>query len=169
MNLDEFWNLIEQSRAGGTECEEQAEKLTELLAKLPPQEIKSFDLIFGQRMAESYRWDWWAVGYIVNGGCSDDGFDYFRAWVIAQGRAYYEAALQEATRAGDAADPESDEHECEDIMTAAFSAYMEVTGKEMPIEFGEVAYPPKPLGEAWDENDLPRLYPELCRRFSWEN
>lgn len=57
MNLDQFWNLIEQSRDGAEDCDDQAEKLTKLLAQLPPEEIKSFDLHFGALMAQSYRWD----------------------------------------------------------------------------------------------------------------
>ncbi|MFF5497583.1 DUF4240 domain-containing protein [Streptomyces aquilus] len=28
----------------------------------------------------------------MNGGCSDDGFDYFRGWPIAQGREDFERA-----------------------------------------------------------------------------
>jgi hypothetical protein len=31
-------------------------------------------------MDRSYRNDLWAAGYLINGGCSDDGFDYFRGW-----------------------------------------------------------------------------------------
>ena len=37
-------------------------------------------------MDDSYRWDLWGAAYLANGGCSDDGFDYFRGWLIGQGR-----------------------------------------------------------------------------------
>jgi hypothetical protein len=30
--------------------------------------------------------DQWGAAYLANGGCSDDGFDYFRGWLIGQGR-----------------------------------------------------------------------------------
>jgi hypothetical protein len=33
------------------------------------------------------------VAYQLNGGCSDDCFVYFRCWLLAQGRASWEAAL----------------------------------------------------------------------------
>ncbi len=54
------------------------------------------------------------MAYIINGGCSDDGFDYFLGWLIAKGRKYFEAALVNPERAGDGAEP-GDVVECEDI------------------------------------------------------
>ncbi|MFE5591185.1 DUF4240 domain-containing protein [Streptomyces sp. NPDC056549] len=33
------------------------------------------------------------AAYMVNGGCCDDGFDYFRGWLIAQGRNVFERAV----------------------------------------------------------------------------
>ena len=40
---------------------------------------------FFRELAEAYRHDLWAMGYIVNGGCSDDGFCYFCCWLIGNG------------------------------------------------------------------------------------
>ncbi|MFL6076856.1 MAG: DUF4240 domain-containing protein [Mycobacteriales bacterium] len=37
-------------------------------------------------MAESYQGDLWGAAYLINGGASDDGFDYFRGWLIARTR-----------------------------------------------------------------------------------
>ena len=93
MDTDGFWDLIEASRHGDQGCEEQTRILTALLAQLEPEGIVSFQRHFAERRRESYRWDLWAVAYIVNGGCSDDCFDYFRGWLIAQGREYFETAL----------------------------------------------------------------------------
>lgn len=171
MNLDQFWNLIEQSRADTNDCDEQGAKLIELLAQLPPEEIKNFDLQFHALMAQSYRWDWWAVGYIVNGGCSDNGFEYFRAWVISQGRGYYEAALKDAARAGDNANPERDDWECEAVMYAGYIAHQQVTGQETYLEDHKtgLAYPPEPLGEPLDDDDLPKHFPDLCERFGYND
>jgi len=41
-------------------------------------------------MADSYRVDLWGAAYLINGGCSDDAFEYFRGWLIVQGRGTYE-------------------------------------------------------------------------------
>ena len=39
-----------------------------------------------QRLAEAYRWDIWAIAFIINGGCSDDGFEYFRGWLVRKAK-----------------------------------------------------------------------------------
>ncbi len=36
-----------------------------------------------------------AVTTIMMNGCSDDSFDYFRGWLIAQGKDVYHAALRD--------------------------------------------------------------------------
>ena len=44
-------------------------------------------------MDRAYRQELWGAAYLINGGCSDDGFVYFLGWLIAQGRDVYQAAL----------------------------------------------------------------------------
>jgi hypothetical protein len=44
-------------------------------------------------MSCSYLGSLWAAAYRINGDCSDDGFDYFRDWLITQGRDMFEAAV----------------------------------------------------------------------------
>jgi hypothetical protein len=45
-------------------------------------------------IATAHRWDLWGAAYIMNRGCSDDGFVYFRGWLISQGFDRYHAALK---------------------------------------------------------------------------
>ena len=52
-----------------------------------------------------YTWDLWGVAYILKGGCSDDGFEYFRAWLIARGRDFVAQALADPEGLGVAIDP----------------------------------------------------------------
>ena len=163
MDISEFWQLIEQSRDGTSECEEQAERLVELLAELEPKQVVDFDRHFTERMIEAYRWDLWAVAYIVNGGCSDDGFEYFRCWLIGQGEEYFDAALQDPENAANHVEP-GEEVECEDLLYAASRAYEELTGdEEMPWE--EIPRPAEPTGEPWEEDELETLYPRLAEKF----
>lgn len=81
---EQFWKLIKQSKRGTEDCDEQAEKLTELLIGLEPTEIIAFERHLTRRINDTYRWDIWAVAYIINGGCSDDGFEDFRAEDLLQ-------------------------------------------------------------------------------------
>ena len=87
--LDErgvFWRLIELSRKGSEgDLYMQLDNLRERLMKLTEEEVRSFDRILWELMDESYRADLWGAAYVIKGGCSDDGFDYFRAWLIMQG------------------------------------------------------------------------------------
>jgi Protein of unknown function (DUF4240) len=96
VDLDRFWELIEAAAvAVDVDCEAQAERLTAMLEQLAPEEIVSFERHFTRRLAEAYRWDLWGLAYQLNGGCSDDDFVYFRCWLLAQGRATWEAALRD--------------------------------------------------------------------------
>jgi hypothetical protein len=163
MNEELFWKLIKQSKRGTDDCEEQAVKLTALLTKLEPKEIIAFERLLKKRRNEAYRWDLWAVAYIINGGCSDDGFEYFRGWLIAQGKEYFEASLQNAEHAAKRVQ-EGDEAECEAILYVAQEAYNDKTGTEMPAL--KIATPKKPKGKGWKDDDLEKLYPKLWKRFS---
>ena len=165
MTHDQFWSLIEQSRAASTECESQVEALTAILAKLPVDDIVAFDGIFRELVHQAYRWDLWAVAYIIGGGCGDDGFEYFRCWLIGQGRSYYEQALKSPEHAADNANP-GDIAECEELAYASNYAYEQVTETEMPVVFGSHPAPAKPAGVPWEEEDLEVLYPDLYARFS---
>ena len=163
MNDEEFWRHIESSRLGVADCDEQSEKLSKILSELEPQEIVDFDRIMRQRLIEAYRWDLWAVAYIVNGGCSDDGFEYFRGWLIAQGKDYFEAALVNPENAAAQASADQDV-QCESILYVATEAFEEKTGAEMP--FTNVPQPSEPSGQVWDEDKVEELYPALAQRFS---
>ncbi|MFB7650948.1 MULTISPECIES: DUF4240 domain-containing protein [unclassified Streptomyces] len=64
-----------------------------LLASWPVEEIVAAEQVLWELMVDSYTNPLWAAAYIANGGCSDDGFDYFRGWLIAQGRGVFERAV----------------------------------------------------------------------------
>ncbi len=161
MTTDTFWDIIESARAEDSEPDSVAASVQSKLEELPLSEVLGFNEELDRRRAESYRWDLWAVAYIVNGGCSDDGFEYFRAWLIAKGRSYFEAALADPVRAADEA--EFDANECEDMLYVASSVYRDRTG-DYPKGSG-VAFPTSPIGDPWDEDDVDSLFPELKDRF----
>ena len=162
MDLEAFWKLIEASKRGAEDCEEQSEQLVASLKKLQAEEIASFDRLFQSRRIEAYTWNLWGVAYLVNGGCSDDGFDYFRGWLIAQGRKRFEAAIKDPESVVSFAEP--DECECEDILSAAAQAYEESTEKSLPAS--DVKSPEEPLGSPWEEEDLERLFPKAAKKYS---
>jgi hypothetical protein len=166
MTDERFWSLLEKARAAGRgDCFKTAAALQRSLEALSTGEILGFGLRFHDRLRESYRWDLWGVAYLVNGGASDDGFEYFRAWLIGQGHEYYAAALKDPERAAERAGRRQD-NECEQLLYCAMQAYEKKTGRAMPMMPHEPgAAPAKPAGTAWKEEDLPRLFPNVARKF----
>lgn len=159
MDQGQFWRLIEAARKEARgDINVQLEILTRKLAALPEEEIVAFDQIFHEMMALSYRWDLWGAAYVLNGGCSDDGFDYFRGWLIAQGETVFRNALEDPESLADVAQPEV---ECEEMFYVAASAYQTKTGDpNMPPP--KVKMPPEPIGEEWDEETVDERYPRLA-------
>ncbi len=163
MDRNAFWALIDQARTEADSVLDVAPALAGLILDLEPDETVSFAQHIKDLTAESYRWDPWAAAYIVNGGSADDGFEYFRGWLIAQRRERFQAALENPASIDDYAEP--DENECEEILYVANEAYESRTGDKFPYESVDSPSPSEPAGQPWDEDDLERLYPELCERF----
>ncbi len=164
MNEEKFWKLIEESRLNLSSPYDQSNQLVDLLKKESKEDIIGFDRIFTAKRFESYRWDFWAVAYILNGGCSDDGFEYFRCWVIGNGKSAFESALKDPVSMANLTSPDNDMNENEELMYAASIAYEVVTGSKMP--YSKAKYP-EIKGEEWNEEELPNRYPALCNKYGW--
>jgi hypothetical protein len=162
MTRDEFWQLIDSTRPKGFWAALHSGYLEMKLETLAEEEIISFDCHFREVMAESNRWDLWGAAYIVNGGCSDDGFEYFRAWLVSQGRRYYEKCLKDPEAVGARAE-RNDRTEDEEFMYCALEAYREKTGRDLPAV--DVPRSRTPVGQPWAESDFPTLYPKLAKKF----
>lgn len=165
-----FWSLIEKSRKGKQRIKHQVQinNLIKELKKLSATEISEFNLIFNSLLSKSYRWDLWGAAYIINGGCSNDTFDYFRSWLIGQGKEMFYKALH---------DPESLtslishrlEYDWEGLEYCAAEAYEAKTGEDIySAQDNERSVPSflkEPMGEEWKEEDLPTRFPKLWEAF----
>ena len=162
MNEDTFWRLVDSVwDQAGPITDEYGDALRSMLAALAPEELIGFEKLFDDVMNRAYRWDLWGAGYVVNGGCSTDGFVYFRAWLVMQGRELFERALADPDSLADlCGDPEED-YECEDVLYVARELYEEKTGSEMPYHGTIDAVSSGPAGERWEEDDLEALLPRL--------
>jgi hypothetical protein len=171
MTRDEFWNIIADSRRGfdpkrrDGNMDRQAERLEQLLSAMQADELQAFRRICTQLYFDAYRWDLWAAAYIIEGGCSDDGFMDFRYWLVSMGREVYEAAM---------ADPESlvDVAYAPGIEVCAFEGFgyiaqrvLEVEGVPDPVESSDFEHPHEPAGERWEDDDLPKRFPKLWAKF----
>jgi len=160
MNIDEFWAIVDASRA--EEQEDQLEKLRKRLNKLPQSEIIDFYQHYYHRLQEAYRWDLWGAAYIINGGCSDDWFAYFRDWLIAQGREVYETALQDPESLRNVATPEeADFEDFRYVMHEVFEEKFEQDLAEVPQLADLSESEGEPVGSEWEEEELNDLFPKL--------
>ena len=157
-----FWEIVGRAKEeAGDDWESRPDTLKSLLLKLTPEEICQFDLDYHKKLIEAYRWDLWGAAYLINGGCSDDGFDYFRDFLISEGRQVYEAALKNPDSLAELGDLE--DAELESYRYVIYEAYEELTGKEMP--FADIDYPDDPAGHSWEEDDLEKMFPKLAAKY----
>ena len=162
MNHNQFWNIIEHAKQRHPDdSEAQANAVCDSLKELPADEIIAFDKIYDEFRFNAYSWDLWGAAFAINGGCSDDGFEYFRAWLISRGREVYERALADPDSLADEFDPSSDEHELESLFYAPLYAYEASVGEPMPQRERNF---PELKGKEWDESDLDARYPRITAK-----
>ncbi len=165
MTEEIFWKLIDASRAArNPQLSDQAQVLERELACLPPAEIVQFDRMFRELHAKAYTWNLWAAAFIIEGGCSDDGFMDFRSGLIGLGRdAYVDAVRDPATLASQPT--RGVDFSQEELAYAAANAYRRLTGSDIPDS--GVEQPSEPAGEPWDEDRVAEKYPDLASKFGF--
>lgn len=103
MHTDSFWSLIaEMKKECGQDVDASLQWLTEQLTARGPQQAQDFNDIFHGYQQLANQYGLWNGASLMCGGCSDDGFIDFRAWLIAQGREVYLAALADPDSLADA-------------------------------------------------------------------
>jgi hypothetical protein len=166
MTKELFWKIMsETSIASGKNAAIQQGLLEQRLNELAPDEIIEYDAIFQELVNDAYDWKLWAAAYIINGGCSDDGFMDFRGWLVGQGEAVYTKALADPDSLSELEQLDGD-YNWEGYGYLAFMAYEQKTGKQMPLR-QNTTYNSEPKGEAWEEEELSTLLPKLSKKHAW--
>ena len=94
MDDDRFWAFIDAAReAAGDDVEERVGGLEQVLLNHHADEVQAFQDKYDELHQRANTWELWGAAFLINGGCSDDGFHYFRDWLISEGEAVFEAAL----------------------------------------------------------------------------
>ena len=163
--LDEalFWELIANTRAKTESTLEQVALLGESLRAFKGADIKRFGALYAKQMKQLYHWNVWALAYAARGGCSDDAFEEFRAWIILQGDPGLVAlAIDDPARAAMLvpANPDLPEGPCVSIIQEAYlsraGAWLELPAIDLD----------KPKGREWEEDALEQDYPDLARHYA---
>ncbi|AWK08176.1 DUF4240 domain-containing protein [Streptomyces spongiicola] len=170
MDETEFWEIIDSTReAAEGDPEDHADLLVGRLLQLDPDSVLDFARHFEARYNRAYRWDLWGAAAVLLGGASDDAFDYFRCWLIGQGREVFEGAVHAPDSLAELLDDfdEDIDGDGEELGYAADEAYEQLTGTAAP-DPGIAAQPAEPEGAPFDlESDrvLAERFPALWERF----
>jgi hypothetical protein len=171
---ERFWSIVDAANAAaGGDCGRQAQLVAQALQAVPVDEILAFHQIFDEVQAAAYQVDLWGAASLINDGCSDDGFEDFRGWLIGRGRGVYQAALRDADWLASLPEVTSRRHphrprlECQDLLSAWVVAYQAVTGEEPPPWPSASPVRQVLLGEDWDFGNDQELARRLPRLWSW--
>lgn len=93
-----FWKFIDEARAAGPTSEARLRALGRKLDAAPDADVEAFDAAVWGWFRALDRRELWAAADTLLGGCGDDCFMDFRAWLLLQGR----SRVLEAVRAPDA-------------------------------------------------------------------
>jgi len=175
MSADQFWQIIERAARSDHDPDAHMEALRAALRELSPEQIISFEVAFRRYLNEAYSWDLWGAAYVVHGGCSDDGFEYFRRWLVSRGRDVYEVALADADSLAqlDVRPGADGVWQFEEIYYVLTDIFEEKGGEGDVRDYSEPEAGlggPGPSGEPFEEDEehLAPRYPNLWRRFGTE-
>lgn len=131
--LDEviFWNIIDASLKSSKNQDDQETFLVKEIEKLTPKEIIGFRLRTDKLLYDTYNSKMWCAGYIMNGGCSDDGFEYFRNWIISRGKDTYYAAKENPDSLISEYIEDEEFYDFEGFWYVALTAFTNKTGKDL--------------------------------------
>ena len=131
MTESTFWELLGTCKEEGDDADEQIEWLVTRLSRKSVKDIVMFDSIFNENYHKSYTSDLSAAAYIVMGGCSDDCFDYFRAWMLYLGKDMYLTAIENPETLlpyFKLLEEQEEIPQLEELLSVACMAYEEKTG-----------------------------------------
>jgi hypothetical protein len=163
-----FWSLIDDTRSvSDGSPERHASALRRRLSALPAGQILGFERRWREHDRDAYRWELWAAGYLLNGGCDEACFEHFRSYVIGLGRDVYRAAIRDADSLVFLAEGPRHQfaYDATGLSFAAMDAYAERTGDEMPAIGPEL--PEEPFGQEWDEATPELVVPKIAAAVGW--
>jgi len=172
----QYWESVDRARVNADDDREFLDDLTKELETWTPKELVGFRLRTDILLSESYSSELWCAAYIMNGGCSDDGFEYFRCWLISNGQVMYEAAINDPDSIALHLEAEQEYYELEEFWYAANNVFDNKTGKDLNdyidrdvFNYGESHYVGTEF--TWSEDDpesmkviCPRLYSRFIEK-----
>lgn len=155
---EKFWQTV--SAANG-----DPDQLKDILDAQSTPDVMAFGREFNQALINLNQWKIWGAGFVMTGGMSDDGFHYFRSWIIGRGKEAYETALAWPDDLGQFVDDDEEEFENELLEYVAYELLESRGIEDDPRDSLEASSDDEPEGVEWDEETVYDLYPKLAKQF----
>lgn len=131
LDEDTYWGIIEKSLKDNSSPADQELFLVNEIEKLTPKEMIGFRLRTDKLLFDSYTSDLWCAAYIIDGGCSDDGFEYFRCWLISRGKETFYKAKANPDSLINLVKENEGSYEFEGFWYVAINAFKNRTGEDL--------------------------------------
>jgi len=162
--LGDVWTLIRDERVRHAETDDFLEAVRRRIVNAGPKGLRPVLSHIDKSLRKANTWKLWGAAYLANDGCSDDGFLYFRAWLITQGKDIFEQVCKDPDSLAHVpgAFEDGNERECEDLLDLVDAAAAEL-GVDPP-EPSESARENPPAGKQPNFDDdatMSKRYPKL--------
>lgn len=167
-----LWDVIAETKS---KDQDHYKAIVSKLASLSNEEIITFEIELRKAIILADDFKIMAAQKIIEGWVSDDPYLYFRCWLISQGQDVFTKTLEDPDYLAEIVNQDSDT-DFENLIYAADEAFILKNGKlkngqlgprdlayEQGLDYDSGAPPTK--GEDWEEEDLPKICPNLYRKF----
>ncbi|MBT1708440.1 DUF4240 domain-containing protein [Fulvivirgaceae bacterium PWU5] len=170
LDEDRYWSIIHRAQEATEDLEEMEEHLIGEVEKLTPKEMVGFYLRTSDLEQKAYTSELWCAAYIINGGASDDGFEYFRCWLISAGKDVYYKAIEHPDSLADLVE-EGNDYEFESLTYVPITSFENKTGQDLYDYVETISYTVKEMEFTWEEENLEsqkKICPKLYAKFRGE-
>lgn len=132
LNEDLYWSIIENSLKDNLPQEDREIILANEIEKLSPKEIIGFRLRTDKLLYDTYNSKLWCAAFLMNDGTTDaSSFDYFRCWLISQGKEVFYNAVENPDTLVTKLKEDQTTYEFEGFWFVAMNAFLNKTDHEI--------------------------------------
>ena len=176
VNPDTFWTLLaEAKRVCGQDLNVSAKWIEDQFLAMELRQALNFHDIFHAWLDLAEQYGLWTAAAVMERGCSDDGFIDFRAWLIAQGKDVYLAALRDPDTLAEVEPYGGCSFAA--LCCAGCDAYEKLTGRsaydntdraafhDLTAELRREIVYGEGIGYPYEWKDVPSYLPRLCAKY----
>ncbi|WPR70776.1 DUF4240 domain-containing protein [Flavobacterium sp. NG2] len=132
LDEDLYWTIIANSLKDNLPQEDREIILANEVEKLSPKEIIGFRLRTDKLLYDTYTSNLWCAAFLMNDGTTDaSSFDYFRCWLISQGKETFYKAVANPDSLVNLLKEGQTTYEFEGFWFVAMNAFLNKTNHEI--------------------------------------